>query len=435
MASTVTIRVQKLDDLTLVQICKDVLQILAGKNPICILNLAPGIGTDINEIADLNGFAGRYAFQSASIRANIKQDVRFSLSFYREVKTKDTREPSARYDEFDFSFGTNENNWSEYRELAASLLGTVSRFDVPKNLTGAPDDDGSETLRELLVSFSAVQRNMLETLNYSVAEIEKKRAELELDFHEKEKERALAHQVALDKIAQERDELSLQSHMSERRALMRQMTDNTAAEARKSMAPRGAIYSRWGVFFVAITLAVMAGYLSLASIVQLGVSEELVAKLQEFVVEGGDREAIKGIINQSLGPTNWYLIGRGILSSLAALGALVYAAAWLRGFYNAEMSAAREIDRFNYDLTRASWIIETVLEVQHEKKGTVPEAWINGVTKNLFEGSSVVTPEDQGTKALRALLGYSAAASFGPDGPKFELKQRNARKLAKDADT
>ena len=76
---------------------------------------------------------------------------------------------------------------------------------------------------------------------------------------------------------------------------------------------------------------------------------------------------------------------RAILSSLISVGALVYAAAWLGGFYDADLSAARETERFTYDFSRASWVIETVLELQQEKKGDVPHAWVEGVTRGLFD--------------------------------------------------
>ena len=103
----------------------------------------------------------------------------------------------------------------------------------------------------------------------------------------------------------------------------------------------------------------------------------------------------------------------------------------MRGFYASDIEAAREVNRFNLDLARASWVIETVLEVQHEKKGEVPQAWIDGVTNGLFDDKSTNTEMDDRAQALKSLLAFTAGASFGPEGPRVELNRSGARKLSK----
>ena len=96
-----------------------------------------------------------------------------------------------------------------------------------------------------------------------------------------------------------------------------------------------------------------------------------------------------------------------------------------------EISHQREIDQFKHDLVRASWVIETILEVEREYQGTVPDEWIQGVTKGLFEHQpKSLSNLDDGAQALRALMGVTASASFGPDGPKFDINRKGAKKLA-----
>ncbi|MEO9824858.1 MAG: hypothetical protein ABJF50_10640 [Paracoccaceae bacterium] len=434
MAINIPKRVHKIDDLTLLETLRRLSGLLAENEPAANLQLIPGLQAPLDGIESDEGLAGRFSFQTANFSASVAGAGSFSLSFRRTVKEANTHVPSAQYDEFDLAFAPDQNAWRGNEQTVAEILEIVGGVDLPTTSGGAVLREETGTLREMLVGFGASHRSMLDSLNSAITEVEEKRAALEADFVAKEEARTHAHQEALDDLEEERRKLSLQSHMSERRELLKAMTDETATSVRKSMAPRGAVTARWGVFFAALAIAALAGWLAYTSILQLTVSEASIAALLEGLPENADHDAISKVVGASFGPANWYLIARSILSSLAALGALVYAATWLRGFYNAEVAAAQEIDRFNYDLTRASWIIETVLEVQHEQKGEVPEAWINSVTRGLFDGNSSSNLDDDGTKALRALLGYTAAASFGPEGPKFELGKRQAKRLAKDAE-
>lgn len=200
------------------------------------------------------------------------------------------------------------------------------------------------------------------------------------------------------------------------------------------MAPQVAVRVRWAVFFTAILISLFASYLAYTSITALTLTEENAATISNAIQSRASDDELELIIDGFTGPGILWLIVRSIGSSIVALASLAYAASWLRQFYHSETESAREIDRFNYDLNRASWIIETILEVQYEKKGDVPEAWIQGVTRGLFDGPDDRKAVNDSVQALQALLGFAASASFGPEGPKFEINRRNARRLAREDD-
>ncbi len=163
---------------------------------------------------------------------------------------------------------------------------------------------------------------------------------------------------------------------------------------------------RWGVFAASLAVSGVAGWLSFQSFAALSADSTHTA-------------------------IDWILLSRGIIGSVVAVGAAVYAAGWLKSFFEADAKAARDLQRFNYDLSRASWIIETVLEVQYEKKGEVPREWIEGVTHGLFDRAQPGGAPDEGAQALGALLGFAGSASFGPEGARIDVGRSGARRLSK----
>ena len=431
MSAHILRRINKIDDQTLYQVFLDIVALFPEQNATCEFFLTPGVSLTLKEIENPADFSGRYAFEQAVITVNLGVKITFSANYYRTILENNNRVPSAKFDEFDLAFGRDANNWQDKKDKITQISSIIGALDLPRPAGEPMDDDG--TLRELLVGFGATHRQMLASLNDAIKANEEKRAEIEATYEEKEKERLEAHKKALEELEAKEAKLQLQSYKAERRRIIQQMTDDSTASLHKAMAPKGAIRARWAVFFAALGLSLLAAGFAYQSIFQFGVTEEIIARITPQLRSNVDANAVGDIVSNALGATNWFLIARSILSSLVAIGGLVYAASWLRNFYNAEVATAREIDRFNTDLVRASWIIETILEVKHEHDGEIPEAWIDGVTRGLFDNSGRNEAVDEGAQALRALMGFTASASFGPDGPKFDIGRRDARKLAKAA--
>lgn len=124
---------------------------------------------------------------------------------------------------------------------------------------------------------------------------------------------------------------------------------------------------------------------------------------------------------------------RFILPTAAAAGLLFYILGWLRKLHADDVQAERDLERYRYDLDRASWAIETILEAQGKEGGTVPPEWISGVTHGLFARSGANTEDRDAADALGSLLNFAAKAEFGPGGPKFEFNKRDLRRLSREA--
>ncbi|MEN8894059.1 hypothetical protein [Planktotalea arctica] len=398
-------------------------------NPNCTVSLLQGLAIPLDELENLSELSGQFSFDSANLGANLGGQKRFNCSFRRQIQEDGKLTPSSIYDEFSFQFSPNGETWREDVKLVGMIFDLVSKLGLPTP-TGEPKDDG--TLRDLLVGFGASHNQMLQSLNETIKQNEERRLEIEATYAEKEQARISAHQKALDEIEEERAKLQLQSYKAERRRIMQKLTDGNAAKLRKAMAPREAILSRWAVFGAALLVSTFAAIFAYESLSLLNVGDVLGDKVIAAVKEAGiDEKSIRLGISDALGPTNWFLIVRSVISSIVAIGGLVYAASWLRSFYTSEVAASREIDKFNHDLVRASWIIETILEVTHEHEGEIPSEWIQGVTRGLFESHGTNEALDEGAQALRALMGFTASASFGPEGPKVDIGRRDAKKLAR----
>lgn len=479
MTSAVTRCVCQIDDQVLCETLSSIGSIFPGAEQSWQLVLAPGIYLSKEEVGDISELSGRYSFVSADANLEISKGKSLKIR-YRRRGTSESSGPSAsRFDEFTFIFGIDATSWSKNKGEIAKVLAVVGAMKLPHSNV---DLKGSEdTLRELIVGFGSAHRAMLAGLNDAIKDVERRRADQEADFYKKEKLREEKHNEAMDEINKKRESLNLQSYRSQRRSTLKSVTERAASDLRKSALPVGAIRSRWAVFFAALLISMVSTFMAYESFHQFSANEsfisdaaEKISSMIKFGVSGGGvsgssdgmsvggtfgyiesspksedssnslsselsvaslgiiKSDLRDAVNSAFGSTNWFLIGRAIISSIIAVGALVYAAAWMRRFYDDEVFTARQIDRFSYDFVRADWIIETILEVQHEHDGEVPEEWIVGVTRGLFETSKSNLSEDSATQALRALLGFTASASFGPEGPKFDINRKGARNLSKD---
>lgn len=429
MTITTTHRVRKIDDQTLHDTFQRIMGVFDDTFERCQYELIPGIPVPHEEINDLPDWSGRYAIDNATLLCRLSAQTTFHLVFRRRIKTGGAFVSTSQYDEFELNFNRDQNDWSHHKEKIKDINAILGSLGLPEPTGGATDDVG--TLRDLLVGFGATHRHMLDTLNDEIRAIAIKRAEFEEENAKKEEERIEAHKAALRELQEERSKLQLQSYKAERRRIMQSLTDEEAKNLRKNLTPKGAIWTRWAVFGAALLLSGFAALFAFVSLKQLGVDDALASQIAQSLPEGADSSKVHDAVTAALGTTDWFLIGRSVVSSLVAIGGLLYAANWLKSFYQGEVETARAIDQFNYDLVRASWVIETVLEVKHEHGGEIPQEWIEGVTRGLFNGAADGERLDDPYQALRALMGFTAGASFGPEGPKIELSRKDARKLSK----
>ena len=180
----------------------------------------------------------------------------------------------------------------------------------------------------------------------------------------------------------------------------------------KPLISRHASAIRWIVFWLTLIAGAAIGY---------------------FGIEGF-REIVEATATGD--PPQWLTIGllvRSGLSLILAVGFLAYAINWLRIVYLDDVRTERRYESNGDDIDRASFVIETLMEVGEKEKVDVPDAWVEGVCRNLFsdtgDGSSGKVSSDAVTMLLEAISG----AKIGPDGTEFSLDRRGARKLAKSA--
>lgn len=111
---------------------------------------------------------------------------------------------------------------------------------------------------------------------------------------------------------------------------------------------------------------------------------------------------------------------------------LIYVLGWLKHLHAEDSRSERDLERYRYDIDRASWAIETILEVQGKEGGTVPDAWIGGVTSGLFSRADASSSERDAVDALSSLFNFAAKAEFGPNGPKLEFNRPGLRRLSRE---
>ena len=126
----------------------------------------------------------------------------------------------------------------------------------------------------------------------------------------------------------------------------------------------------------------------------------------------------------------WVTLARLSILSSASVGVAVYAIQWARKIYFEDARVERELERYSYDLNRASWIIETILEAKKENGGIPSETWIIGVCNNLFGGSQKKESEDSALEAFSDLLRVAAKAHVGTDGASLEFSNAGTKKIA-----
>ncbi|MAK56888.1 MAG: hypothetical protein CML17_13780 [Pusillimonas sp.] len=221
--------------------------------------------------------------------------------------------------------------------------------------------------------------------------------------------------------------------MSERRNIANTIGKIANDISRTSFKPNVARLAGFYIFLIALTAAIGAGFLSYYGLTVYDARQEELAQIKQLLTKSNITETsdITAAIQSAFKATDWFLILKSVLSGIVTVGFFTYSAAWLKKYYDEDVALAREMQRLNADVARATWVIEAIHEVRHEGKGEVPKEWIDAVTRNLFSGNGDRKNLGDGAMAIRALMGFTANASFGPDGPKFEIGRKGAKELAK----
>ncbi|MDE3241019.1 MAG: hypothetical protein KGN33_18840, partial [Paracoccaceae bacterium] len=128
----------------------------------------------------------------------------------------------------------------------------------------------------------------------------------------------------------------------------------------------------------------------------------------------------------------WSIIAKSIAASAAGTGFIAYAIAWLRRIYLDDISVERSLERYALDVDRASWSIETLMEMAKQENAEIPEAWIKGVCNDLFV-TSTEKEEPTALQALGAMMDVAAGAEIGSNGAKIVLNRKGTKAIADSA--
>ena len=282
-----------------------------------------------------------------------------------------------------------------------------------------------------------------ETKRRSIAENYERKQEFEI-YREKEEGDLQERKNELEEKEQKIDN---RQHMHARRELRQQITENLKKRLQEPIVSRKSSNMRILVFLLTLAVGLAIGFFGILSF------GELVA------------------VENKNGFPEWLLIVwvlRGIVLIVLAAGFIAYAINWLRAIYLDDVRAhiaqrpdhlgdalgivtqdmavclepagvyrmvggcpEQRYERYGNDIDRASFVIETIMEVGEKEGLEVPDTWIDGVCRNLFSDKN--GREDGGVAANPAamLLQSISGAKFGPGGAEVTMSRRDARRLSK----
>lgn len=259
------------------------------------------------------------------------------------------------------------------------------------------------------------------------SQFEEERRQAEVDIREYEKsslERIAAEKLELDEKIKEFD---FSDHMRARRALREQITDEVQSSLRRPISS----YSS-SMKLAMVTLGTMvaiggAGFFAFESFE----SFIALAKASQVSITVGDAATAP-----TQPPDNTYLLWmlaiRGFVLSAVAVGFTYYLVSMYRKSHEEEIRVMRELQRYGMDINRASWIIETAMEMTTKENAQIPDKWIEGTCAGLFQSGTVKDAEVNSLAALGAVLGLGPEIEAGPDGMKMKIGPKGSRQAAKD---
>jgi hypothetical protein len=203
-------------------------------------------------------------------------------------------------------------------------------------------------------------------------------------------------------------------HMHERRQLRASISADLKERLTEPPASRAINHIRYqfigGGMIIALMAAIFVG--------------DAVVQLNDLMGYSGRR---------TIDELSLYLVVRIALGSTTFIGLSVYMLNWIRRIHDSDLKAEREIERYRYDIDRATWAIETILESRtKDASREVPDEWIRGAVNGLFSRFDDRRDETSATDALAALLSFSAEAELTPQGPRIKLGRRGVQKLGRE---
>lgn len=395
--------------------------------------------TDAEEIKKLKD--GSHSIDTISMTtANHK----YTIFFYRGISVNsdnpNPRQASQYFDEI-FIQPCRTQSGQQQTPTPEDALKLSQLIQKNKNITLITDSATNEA--NDVMSILKAEMGALSSLHQEmIAGVEKQRLKLNSDFEAKQKEAEKLSKQKLEEIellkkdeiekinAQKQaledraKELDDRDYMFVRRELRENINTTISEKLRHSIISRSALFSKILITLLLLGASFALGTWSFFSFLELtNPSSGSVSANNVQLAWGNGKNMTEAQI--------WLLLAKTFLSSIGAVAFLVYAINWLQKLYYDEVNSRRELERYTYDINRASWIIETVMEMKSQQNNSdVPDVWIQSVCNNLFNDINHDDSHQHNT-ALSALLSSSANVQFGTDGFNFDINKKGAKKLAK----
>jgi len=367
-----------------------------------------------------------------------KITVQFMRGIGRDATNpNNAREPSPYFDEVIVSY-----NHQPQAGRAVPSLEEVDKCDkiirkfitnvIPNNVSESANN-ATDLLHAQMSDLSSQYQDMISGIDIRRAKLDKDhdariatldkkhKARLEA-LEEKIQQNESKHQKKVEALNKREGEIDNKHHMHARREQREKIGEEVKERLSKTIVSSSSQFMRLGVLFLSFTASCFLGALSYQ-----GLSELSNIATAPFSIDG--EVGAVSVSNQSSEIT-WFLMLKTFLSSIGAIGFLGYAIKWLQRLYLDDVRMERELEQYGYDINRASWAIETIMEMQVAKNLQPPQAWISAVCGDLFKKEGNDNKEVE--SPIEALLNSSAKIELGTNGSKFELSSKGAKKLTKE---
>ena len=406
-----------------------------------------------------------HAILSLNVHSNHNILILFRRGVCPDSDTPDTdRQASPYFDEI-FISSRNRNKSAPSPDIIIECLDIIEKtlHEVPRTLEGQGQDvidtlrvemsalnetyrrihkDFADQRNEFLKGFEEQRQSVEEDRRTTKAKLEAEAEQRQQDFQkrtESEEAKLSQRQTELD---EREKELDNRQHMHVRRELREKIIEEFKRRGDAPIVPKSAGRMRWGVFWISLIVGVgLVGFGLWTFYLLFTYPNTLVDEYSELVYRLQTRDLVDQLparnIEALLGPlltrSYWLLMARAVVSTLVGSGLFFYAIRWLRNIYLEDVQTIRHYDSYRDDIDRASFAIETIMEISGEREGvTVPDAWIEGVCRNLFRSDIGNKAESSSqADAFIELLRSFSSASVGPNGAEVTLDRKSGKRLAK----
>lgn len=311
---------------------------------------------------------------------------------------------------------------SDAKGLAESTLGIIDRETASLAQLHHTMLENAENLRVNYEEDAAERRKKFEEQQLQAEEEIRKREAESI-------ERIEAEKVALDEKIKQFDQ---SDHMFARRKLREDITNQVQEFTKRPLSSRESASKFWLIVSLCLFSGVGAGVLAFES-------------FQSFVSLA---QATTPIPDPNAGPDTilktarvaqdtylmWMLALRGAVLSAVCVGFAAYLISLLRKSHDSDVRTLHEFQRYGMDINRASWVIETAMEMTTKEGATLPERWIEGACAGLFQADNKKETEVSSLAALGAVMGLGPEVTVGPTGASFKIPPKGAKKAANDAE-